>query len=137
MTIYNTRAFYCPVMNVFLFKRHYYRSTSFTFRAFFHFTHSSFLCYTEHFIAPHPQLHFTTTSRAKSRCASTGLVNKHGFKTECLSVNAPTGHTSITFPMKSFPMLPIVLFYQSQHSHLSRIPCTTLFVSWSLINTQR
>src|SRR5690554_2263881 len=41
----------------------------------------------------------------QSRCASTGLVNQTRFlKRNVLSVSAPTGHTSITLPEKSFSM---------------------------------
>src|SRR5690606_26304004 len=38
----------------------------------------------------------------QSRCASTGFVNHTRFlNRKVLSVSAPTGHTSMTFPMKS------------------------------------
>src|SRR5580765_6379659 len=49
-----------------------------------------------------PRIHSLTSPQhlGQSRCASTGLVNQTRFlNRNVLSVSAPTGHTSITFPM--------------------------------------
>src|SRR5690349_11690261 len=51
-----------------------------------------------------PRIHNLTSPQhfGQSRCASTGLVNHTRFlKRNVLSVKAPTGQTSITFPIKS------------------------------------
>src|SRR5690606_34706847 len=89
-----------------------------------------------------PRIHSLTSPQHLGllhlRCASTGLVNQTRFlKRKVLSVRAPTGHTSITLPIKSLVKALLIQVLIRAWSPRSRIPCSRLSVSWLAANTQR
>src|SRR5690606_42112293 len=66
----------------------------------------------------------------QSRCASTGLVNQTRFlKRNVLSVNAPTGQTSIMLPENSLSIAFSMYVDISAASPRPNMPCTRLGVN--------
>src|SRR5690606_3277444 len=73
-----------------------------------------------------------------SQLAFIGFVNQTRLANlEVLSVNAPTGQTSITFPIKSLSRALFKYVEISACSPLKRIPCSRSSVSWFAASTQR
>src|SRR5687768_1776135 len=100
--------------------------------------HSSFLAVTLN--TSSPLYHKVTLPQhlVQSLCAYTGLVNQNRLlNLNVLSVNAPTGQTSIMLPEKSLSIELVMYVDISDTSPLFITPCTRLSVSCSATFTQR